>query len=210
MKGLFITIEGMDGSGKTTQINKLRDYFEGLGQHVVLTREPGGTLISEAIRELILDIQYKEMDNVTEALLYAASRAQHVREYIGPCLEQGDIVICDRFVDSSIVYQGHARKLGEDMVAKINEYATGGLVPDITFFLDLEHTKGMDRKKNQQDLDRLEAEKEHFHQLVREGYHKLLAANPHRIKGIDASQSIEQVHQEIIKELKAKGILTDK
>lgn len=210
MKGLFITIEGMDGSGKTTQINKLKEYFEEKGQHVILTREPGGTIISEAIRELILDIQYKEMDSVTEALLYAASRAQHVRQYIIPSLEKGDIIICDRFVDSSIVYQGYARNLGEEMVATINNYATGGLKPDVTFFLDLEHTKGMDRKKNQQELDRLEAEKEQFHQLVREGYHKLLVANSERIIGIDASQSINKVHEDIIHGLKDKGIIDDK
>lgn len=153
MKGLFITIEGMDGSGKTTQINKLKEYFENKGQHVVLTREPGGTVISEVIREIILDVKYTEMDSVTEALLYAASRAQHVRERIVPSLERGDIVICDRFVDSSIVYQGYARGLGEEQVQMINEYATGGLKPDVTFFLDLEHKKGMDRKKNQQELD---------------------------------------------------------
>lgn len=209
MDGIFITIEGMDGSGKTTQINKLKDYFEKNGQHVVLTREPGGTVISEAIREIILDIKYQEMEPVTEALLYAASRAQHVRQYILPNLEAGNIVICDRYVDSSLVYQGFARKLGDD-IKKINDYATGGLAPDVTFFLDLEHTKGMDRKKNQQELDRLEAEKEQFHQMVREGYHQLLKVNGDRMIGVDAGQSIEDVHQEILTGLKSKGIIVDK
>lgn len=206
MKGLFITIEGMDGSGKTTQINKLKQYFETSGKEVVLTREPGGTVISEAIREIILDIRYKEMDPVTEALLYAAARAQHVREYILPLLDQGKIIICDRYVDSSMVYQGYARNLGDEVVGMINGFATGGLKPDLTFFLDLEHTKGMSRKENQQELDRLEAEKEQFHQLVREGYHRLVAKNADRMISIDASQSIEEVHKAILKGLETKGL----
>lgn len=210
MKGLFITIEGMDGSGKTTQINKLRDYFEQKGQHVVLTREPGGTVISEAIREIILDIKYQEMDDVTEALLYAASRAQHVRQHIVPNIEAGNIVICDRYVDSSMVYQGYARGLGHEDIKMINDYATGGLKADVTFFLDLEHRKGMDRKKNQQELDRLEAEKEQFHKKVRDGYHELLKENADRMIGIDASGSIEEVHQAILDGLKDKGIIVDK
>jgi len=209
MKGLFITIEGMDGSGKTTQINRLKEYFEKKGQHVVLSREPGGTAISEAVREIVLDIRHKEMDDVTEALLYAAARAQHVRQLIRPSLEEGSIVICDRFVDSSIVYQGYARGLGEEDVKMINNYATGGLRPDITFFLDLEHRIGMDRKKNQQELDRLEAEKEEFHQKVRKGYHRLLEDNGDRMVGIDAGQSIDEVHRCILNGLKEKGILTD-
>lgn len=207
MKGIFITIEGMDGSGKTTQINKLKAFFEDKGQHVVLTREPGGTRISEAVREIILDIEYKEMASETEALLYAAARAQHVREHIVPNLEAGNIVICDRFVDSSIVYQGHARSLGFEAIKKINDFATGGLQPDITFFLDLEHQAGMDRKKNQQELDRLEAEKEQFHQMVREGYHRLLKMYCSRIIPVDAGQSIEEVHQAILVGLKTKGII---
>lgn len=207
MKGLFITIEGMDGSGKTTQINKLKEFFEDKGQHVVLSREPGGTVISEAIREIILDINYQEMDDVTEALLYAASRAQHVREYIKPSIEKGDIVICDRYVDSSMVYQGFARGLGEEMVRTINDIATDKLQPDVTFFLDLEHSKGMSRKANQQELDRLEAEKEAFHKKVRDGYHKLLEAFPDRMIAVDASVSIDKVHEQIIKGLKDKGIV---
>ncbi len=113
-------------------------------------------------------------------------------------------------MDSSIVYQGFARKIGKEKVKMINDFATDKLVPDITFFLDLEHTKGMDRKKNQQELDRLEAEKEQFHQMVREGYHQLLKENPHRLIGVDASQSIEEVHQAILNGLKNKNIIVDK
>ncbi len=210
MKGLFITIEGMDGSGKTTQINLLKDFFEKQGKHVHVTREPGGTRISEAIREIILNIDYQEMDYITEALLYAASRAQHVAEYILPAIEKGDIVICDRFVDSSIVYQGMARGLGQEMVATINRFATRGLEPDVTFFLDLEHRQGMERKKNQQELDRLESEKEYFHQKVRDGYKQLAKDNQKRMIDVDAGQSIEEVHQSIIKALKQKAIIADK
>jgi dTMP kinase len=210
MKGLFITIEGMDGSGKTTQINLLKDFFEKQGKHVHVTREPGGTRISEAIREIILNIDYQEMDYITEALLYAASRAQHVAEYILPAIEKGDIVICDRFVDSSIVYQGMARGLGQETVATINRFATRGLEPDVTFFLDLEHRQGMERKKNQQELDRLESEKEYFHQKVRDGYKQLAKDNQKRMIDVDAGQSIEEVHQSIIKALKQKAIIADK
>jgi dTMP kinase len=210
MKGLFITIEGMDGSGKTTQINLLKDFFEKQGKHVHVTREPGGTRISEAIREIILNIDYQEMDYMTEALLYAASRAQHVAQYILPAIEKGDIVICDRFVDSSIVYQGMARGLGQEMVATINRFATRGLEPDVTFFLDLEHRQGMERKKNQQELDRLESEKEYFHQKVRDGYKQLAKDNQKRMIDVDAGQSIEEVHQSIIKALKQKAIIADK
>jgi dTMP kinase len=210
MEGLFITIEGMDGSGKTTQINLLKEFFEKQGKHVLVTREPGGTRISEAIREIILNIDYQEMDFITEALLYAASRAQHVAEYILPAIEKGDIVICDRFVDSSIVYQGMARGLGQEMVATINRFATRGLEPDVTFFLDLEHRQGMERKKNQQELDRLESEKEHFHQKVRDGYKQLAKDNQKRMIDVDAGQSIEDVHQSIINALKQKAIIADK
>lgn len=207
MKGLFITIEGMDGSGKTTQINKLKEYFENKGQHVVLSREPGGTEISEIIRELVLDIKHKEMDFVTEALLYAASRSQHVRELIVPSLQRGDIVICDRYMDSSLVYQGMARGLGVEMVRTINDIATDKLQPDVTFFLDLEHSKGMTRKKNHKELDRLEAEKEEFHQKVREGYHQLLAEHPKRMIAVDAGHSIDEVHEAILAGLREKGII---
>lgn len=197
--GIFITIEGMDGSGKTTQINLLEEYFHKQGKHVVISREPGGTRISEIIRELVLHKDYTEMDDVTEALLYAASRAQHTRELILPHLEKGDVVICDRYVDSSIVYQGMARNLGVDMVKTINDIATAGLVPDITFFLDLEHEKGMERKSGQKELDRLEAEKEEFHKKVRDGYLRLIEQNSQRMVRIDAGQSIEKVHKDICK-----------
>ena len=198
MKGIFITFEGPDGSGKTTQIRLLADYCRDLGYEVVLTREPGGTPISEAIRELLLDPAHKEMDGVTEALLYAASRAQHVAEKIRPALEKGCIVLCDRFMDSSIAYQGYARGLGDD-VRVINEFAVQGTQPDITFFLDLSAAEGKRRVASARSLDRLEQEDLSFHNAVYEGYLQLKERYASRYVTVDASQSIERIAEEIRK-----------
>ena len=140
-RGLFITIEGGDGAGKSTQIENISRFFEEKGLVVMHTREPGGTAISEKLREILLDKDNKEMEAVTEMLIYAASRAQHVREKVMPALERGEIVICDRFVDSSVAYQAYGRGLG-DMVAEVNSHATGGLEPDITFWLDIDRESG--------------------------------------------------------------------
>lgn len=204
MKGIFITIEGGDGSGKSTQIGLIKQYMEEQGRDVVLTREPGGTRVSEIIRNLILDKTYTEMDDMTEALLYAASRSQHVAEKIIPALEEGKIVICDRFVDSSIVYQGMGRGLG-DAVRVINEYATRGLQPHLTILLDLSHEEGIKRKKNQKDLDRLEMAKEAFHKTVSEGYRILAKENPNRILRVDASLPIDDIHNQI--QVKIKSLI---
>lgn len=198
MKGIFISIEGGDGSGKSTQIDLLRQYVEDHGYDVVLTREPGGTRISEAIREIILDKELTEMTDMTEALLYAAARAQHTETKIVPNLEAGRIVICDRYVDSSIVYQGMARGLG-DSVRIINEFATNRLQPDLTILLDLSHEESMRRKKDQKELDRLELEKANFHEMVSDGYRKLAKEHPNRILKVDASLPIDVIHQTIIK-----------
>lgn len=197
MSGLFISIEGTDGSGKTTQIKLLEEYFKSKGFFVMCTREPGGNMISEKIRELIIDKENTEMTAVTEALLYAAARAQHVSRDIKPVLDEGGIVITDRFMDSSIVYQGYARGLGAKVVKDINKYAVNGLEPDITFFLRLKPGDGIERKKNQKELDRMESENEKFHQLVYSGYMQLCRGNKKRIKVIDASKSIEEIHSEI-------------
>ena len=196
MKGFFITFEGPDGSGKTTQLNLLKQYCEEKGFVVVLTREPGGTRISEAIRSLLLDPANAEMDAVTEALLYAASRAQHVAEKIRPALEEGSIVLCDRFMDSSIVYQGFARGLGED-VRLINEFAVQGLHPDITFLMDLPASDGKSRLQASRTPDRLEMEDLRFHNAVCEGYRKLKQRDPQRFVSIDASRGIEEIAEEI-------------
>lgn len=195
---MFITIEGPDGSGKTTQIDLLKEYLIEKGHKVHLTREPGGTKISEEIREIILSVENEEMCDMTEALLYASARAQHVGQKIRPLLEKGEVVICDRFVDSSVAYQGAARGLGQEVIEGINAYATGGLEPDVTFLLYVNAEEGIKRKKNQQTLDRLEKEKVDFHKKVCKAYKELVKRHPERIRFIDASKSIEDIHGEIL------------
>lgn len=196
MKGLFIVMEGPDGSGKTTQINLLEQYLKKAGYECLITREPGGTVIGEEVRELILNPEYKEMSPVTEMLLYAASRAQLVHEVIGPALEAGRIVISDRFVDSSIVYQGIARNLGISTVAAVNAPGIGIYRPDGIFFIDLSEAEGIRRKKNQKKLDRMEQESIDFHHLVSEGYRKVLAERPEVIK-IDGGKDIDVIQKKI-------------
>lgn len=196
MKGLFIVMEGPDGSGKTTQINLLEQYLKEAGYECLITREPGGTVIGEEVRELILNPEYKEMSPVTEMLLYAASRAQLVHEVIGPTLEAGRIVISDRFVDSSIVYQGIARNLGISTVAAVNAPGIGIYRPDGIFFIDLSEAEGIRRKKNQKKLDRMEQESIDFHHLVSEGYRKVLAERPEVIK-IDGGKDIDVIQKKI-------------
>ena len=196
MKGVFIVMEGPDGSGKTTQINLLEQYLKEAGYECLITREPGGTVIGQEVRELILNPEYKEMSPVTEMLLYAASRAQLVHEVIGPALEAGRIVISDRFVDSSIVYQGIARNLGISTVAAVNAPGIGIYRPDGIFFIDLSEAEGIRRKKNQKKLDRMEQESIDFHHLVSEGYRKVLAERPEVIK-IDGGKDIDVIQKKI-------------
>lgn len=188
---MFITFEGGDGSGKSTQIAKLKDALQAKGFDVVLTREPGGTPISEKIRQVILDKDNQGMTPVTEALLYAAARAQLVRQVIIPALEEGRIVICDRFLDSSIAYQGFGRQLG-DAVDNINQYAIAGCMPDLTIFLKLDPASGRERIGSR-EKDRIEMESDAFHQRVAEGYRWLEENYPERILAVDASQSIEEI-----------------
>ena len=196
MRGLFITLEGGDGAGKSTQINNLERFFKEKGLVVVLTREPGGTSIGEELRRILLDSNNGEMDDVTEMLIFAASRAQHVRELILPAIERGEIVICDRFVDSSIAYQAYGRELG-DMVEIVNGYATDGLTPDITFWLDIDPVEGRKRASETGKLDRLETAKMDMHYRVQEGYGKITEKHPDRVKRIDASKSVEEVSADI-------------
>lgn len=198
-KGIFISIEGPDGSGKSTQIENIKQFFKDKKMDIVFTREPGGTAIGERIRAIILDNNCREMDYMTEAMLYAAARAQHVAQVIRPALEDGKIVICDRFVDSSIAYQGYGRGLGE-AVAIINSYAVAGCMPDVTFLLKLDPAVGRNRIRADQQ-DRLESEKEAFHDEVFRGYLLLEKDNPGRIVGIDASGSIEDIKLDIYKKL---------
>lgn len=194
-RGLFITFEGPDGSGKTTQIERLKTFIQSKGYDALLTREPGGTEIGERIRELVLDKKYMEMDYMTEALLYAAARAQHVAQVIEPTLEAGRAVICDRFIDSSIVYQGYGRKLG-DCVRIINEYAVRGCFPDITFLLMVDPEIGKRRIKAEEQ-DRLELEKLDYHRMVFQAYEGLEKRYPERIIRIDAGRSIDEISREI-------------
>ena len=192
-KGIFITMEGPDGSGKSTQIALLKEYLESEGYDVLITREPGGTTISEAIRGIILNKDYSEMSPVTEMLLYASARAQLIAEVIGPVLDKGGAVISDRFVDSSLVYQGMARGLGVDAVYEVNKQAIGKYMPDVTFMLDLPAEVGISRKKDQKELDRMEMESLDFHRKVAEGYRKLADKFPERIETIDATLPIENI-----------------
>ena len=199
-RGIFISIEGPDGSGKSTQIENIKKFFADKNLEIVFTREPGGSAIGDRIREILLDNNCKEMDYMTEAMLYAASRAQHVAQVIKPALETGKIVICDRFVDSSIAYQGYGRKLG-DAVAVINSYAVAGCMPDVTFLMKLDPGIGKSRVSSRNQEDRLESEKVAFHQEVYNGYLEIEKDNPDRIFGIDASRGIEEIRDDIYKKL---------
>ena len=197
---MFISIEGPDGAGKSTQINNIKAFLEERGMEYILTREPGGTMISEKIRNIILDKENQGMNYVTEALLYAASRAQHVSQVIKPALEEGKVVICDRFIDSSFAYQGYARGLG-DTVWDINKAGVDGCMPDITFVFKLDPKVGLSRVKGRGEEDRLELEKMEFHKRVYEGYLNLERKYPERIVGIDASKSIEEIKEDIYQAL---------
>jgi dTMP kinase len=187
-------MEGPDGSGKSTQIELLKEYLEGAGYDVLITREPGGNRISEAIREIILNSEYTEMSPVTEMMLYASARAQLIAEVIGPAIESGKAVISDRFVDSSLVYQGMARGLGVETVYEINKVAIGEYMPQLTIMLDLPAEVGISRKKDQKELDRMELESLEFHKKVAAGYREMAQRFPERIKSIDATLPIEEIY----------------
>ena len=203
-KGIFISIEGPDGSGKSTQIENIKQFFSDKNMETIYTREPGGTAIGERIREILLDRQCTEMDFMTEAMLYAASRAQHVAQVIKPALAEGKVIVCDRFVDSSIAYQGYGRQLG-DAVRVINEYAVAGCMPDVTFLLKVDPNVGKGRVRSRaavgQAEDRLDAEKTAFHEAVFQGYLELEQKYPDRIFGIDASRSIDEIKEDICRKL---------
>lgn len=194
--GLFITIEGPDGAGKTTVLNELFPRLQMIAKkEIIKTREPGGVLIAEKIRQIILNPDHRQMDERTEALLYAAARRQHLVEVIMPALNEEKIVICDRFVDSSLTYQGAGRRIGMKEIAQINEFATEGLEPDFTLYLDVDSDTGLRRIQNhrKQDVDRLDLEGLEFHQRVRHAYLKLAEENPVRIHRIDAKMSLQEV-----------------
>ena len=192
---MFITIEGTEGSGKTTVAKELAKLLTANGYEVVHTREPGGTPISESIRNVILDKNNTSMDGRTEALLYAASRRQHLVEKIWPALKEGKIVLCDRFLDSSLAYQGYARGLGYDEVLNINLFATENTYPDLTLFFVIEPEAGLQRiaKNKNREVNRLDLEKLPFHQKVYYAFIELSKKFPERYVTIDASQSLEKV-----------------
>lgn len=202
--GLFITMEGPDGAGKTTQIDLLRDYLSGKGYDIIVCREPGGTPISEAVRQVILNKDFTEMGNMTELLLYAAARAQLMEEVIRPALLEGKIVICDRFVESSAVYQGIGRNMGIDLVYQVNQFAIGDTVPDLTIMIDLNAEIGISRKKKQAELDRMEREALDFHERVVDGYRQLSQLFPERIYKVDGNRTIEEIHQKIVAQVNKK------
>ncbi|WP_082355287.1 dTMP kinase [Bacillus sp. FJAT-22090] len=206
-KGYFISSEGPEGAGKTTIMNLLGNKLIEEGYDVVMTREPGGIMISEKIRNIILDNKHTMMDSRTEALLYAAARRQHLIEKVQPALEEGKIVICDRFIDSSLAYQGYARGIGVEEILAINKFAIGSTMPDKTILFDIEPSVGLarinahdDREKNRLDVESLA-----FHEKVREGYLSLVDQYPERIQLVDASRSLEEVLNDVYKVIK-KGI----
>ena len=195
--GAFLTVEGLDGSGKGTQIERLADALDRWGYEVVHTREPGGTPISEKIRDILLDRENTGMFDVTEALLYAASRAQHVREKILPAVAEGKVVLCDRYLDSSVAYQGGGRQLGIDEVLRINAPAVEGAMPDLTVFLDLDHEESLRRRCAASEPDRMEMEADSFHARVEDGYHELIKRDPDRFVVVDAGKTREEIAAEI-------------
>ena len=192
-KGLFITFEGPDGCGKTTVCRMVYDMLLENGVDAIHTREPGGIDIAEQIRNVVLDPKNTAMDAKTEALLYAASRRQHLVQRVLPALAEGKVVVCERFIDSSLAYQGYGRQIGFDEVLSINKFAIGDTFPDITIYLDVNEEVGLSRIKNRKFKDRLDVESIEFHHRVNEGYAKVVETFKDRIRVVDASKPLEEV-----------------
>ena len=207
---MFITFEGPEGSGKTSQLPALATYLEGLGYKVVCTREPGGTAISDQIREVLTSMKNQELHPRTEILLFLAARAQLVEQVIKPALEAGKIVLCDRYGDSTLAYQGYGHGLDLKILKQMLEFATDHLTPDLTLLLDLEVEDGLARKKKGAEWNRLDAYALAFHKRVREGYHQLIAEEPKRWVTVDATQDIDTVQaalrKTILKKLKSMHV----
>lgn len=201
-KSLLITFEGVEGSGKTTQVNMLHAHLLRNNVDVVATQEPGGTRLGEEIRRLLLNPAFREMHPMTETLLYAADRAQHVYEVIKPALDQGKVVICDRFVDSSLAYQGVARRIGMEGVQNLNEWITEDLYPDLTFLLDIPYRIGLKRlAKRKKSMDRLEGEPDYFHEQVQEAYKTLVKFFSHRFVVLNGADKPENIHHRVMQEM---------
>lgn len=209
MGGLFITFEGMEGSGKSTQLKLLADDLETKGYPVVRTREPGGTMVGDAIRAILLD-EHNQMSAETELFLYQASRAQHVAEIIVPALREGRVVLCDRFIDATLAYQGYGRGLELAYLNELNEMAIGDLRPHLTLLFDCPVGVGLARARSRNvyvkgpDEGRFEAEEDVFHQRVRDGYLELAATNTQRFRILDATSSIEALQQQVMQEVESK------
>lgn len=203
MNGTFITFEGPDGSGKTTQIKRLEASLQARGFKVVLTREPGGTVISDLVRALLLDPNHQQMDSRAEILLYAAARAQHVHERIKPLLAGGAVVLCDRFIDASIAYQGYGLGFDPALVEQISLFATAGLEPERTYLLDIEPEIGRARilqraaANDGAGLDRIEQKPAAYHEKVRAGFHEIAGFSPERIRLMDANRDPDSIFLEI-------------
>lgn len=198
MKGSFITFEGCEGVGKTTQVERLKRYLESTGQRALFLREPGGTVISEKIREMLLSKENDGMNGKCEALLYSAARAQLLGEVVAPALEKGVIVVCDRFTDSTFAYQGAARGLGVDFIDELNKLTCGDIVPDVTVFLDLHPRAAFERKGGADKNDRLESQSIEFHEKVYGGYKELAQRYPERFICIDASKDADGVWEDVL------------
>lgn len=201
---MFVTFEGCEGVGKTTQLNLLKEYLESTGQPAVFVREPGSTEISEQIRKIILDPSNTAMTDMTEAYLYAASRAQLVREVIKPALERGELVICDRYVDSSIAYQGYGRQMGAHVIKNINSYALEACMPDLTIFIDLRPSEAW---RTTRMNDRIEQETAEFHERVYEGYANMTVFSNGRIVPIQPCNDKKATAKRIIKVMRTRGII---
>ncbi len=197
MRGYFITFEGIEGSGKSTQIANLAAFLEQKGWNVLITREPGGTKVGEKIRELLLDVPHQDIALKTELLLYLASRAQHLHEVIVPALKQGKVVLCDRFSEATLAYQGYGRDLGIDKIKALVKYVTDRLKPDLTLLLDVDVRRGLERIHTRPAKNRLDLERIQFYEKVRQGYLKLARMNPKQIVVIDANRDFQIVAQQI-------------
>ncbi len=202
---MFITFEGSEGSGKTTQIQLLAEYLRERGKSVLVTRQPGGTDIGTQIRQVLHDVNNKKMTSTAEILLYSADRAQHVEELIRPALAEGTIVLCDRYTDSTYAYQGYGRGLSLDDLQMITQFATGGLMPELSFFLYVDIEEGLRRREvGNLEMNRMDLQKKAFYDRVEQGYRALIAADPGRWREIDASVSIEAVQAELRSAIEAE------
>ena len=207
VRGKFITFEGCDGCGKSTQLKMLSDYLTKENVPHIFTREPGGGKISEAIREILLSGKNAEMTDECEALLYAAARVQHLSDRVEPALTKGELVICDRYVDSSLAYQAYARGLGVEFIGGINAFALTNYLPDVTIFIDLTPEAAFKRKHGADENDRLEQAGMAFHKRVYEGYKKLAQENPNRFVCVDGNMTPQEIFEEIVRVLKQRGCL---